>query len=285
MDLLEKTITNARGHQLCVRVYRPPVENRGFLLFHHGYASHTSVYDDVYRGWAAQGVTVVAHDGQGFGRSKGNEPKKHAWMDNFQHWVDDIYQVRKDVLDPMNSGGLPVFMGGQSMGGTLTTLTALRNQSCWQGIMLVSPGIDAERTLLLNVLEKLQSIALLLCPNARIVPAPPFEQCTNVPELVKQFKTDPLMDEGPMRVRTGNAFIKAFHEISAGAKQLTLPILLVGSRTDQIVSVPAMDKFLKDVQSKDVTVHWVENGFHELFLGPFQVEARNVTKDWLQMHV
>ena len=50
--------------------------------------------------------------------------------------------------------------------------------------MLVSPGIDAERTLLLNVLEKLQSIALLLCPNARIVPAPPFEQCTNVPELV-----------------------------------------------------------------------------------------------------
>lgn len=35
-----------RGHQLCVRVYRPPVENRGFLLFHHGYASHTSVYDD-----------------------------------------------------------------------------------------------------------------------------------------------------------------------------------------------------------------------------------------------
>lgn len=51
---------------------------------------------------------------------------------------------------------------------------------------------------------------------------------------VKQFKTDPLMDQGPMRVRTGNAFIKAFHEISVGAKQLTLPILLVGSRTDQV---------------------------------------------------
>ena len=29
-----------------MQVYRPPVENRGFLLFHHGYASHTSVYDD-----------------------------------------------------------------------------------------------------------------------------------------------------------------------------------------------------------------------------------------------
>lgn len=57
--------------------------------------------------------------------------------------------------------------------------------SVWlQGIVLVSPGIDAERNLMLNVLEKLQSIALMICPNARIVPSPPFEKCTNLPELV-----------------------------------------------------------------------------------------------------
>lgn len=50
--------------------------------------------------------------------------------------------------------------------------------------MLVSPGIDAERNFLLNVLGKLQSIAMIVCPNARIVPAPPWDKCTNVPELV-----------------------------------------------------------------------------------------------------
>lgn len=49
----------------------------------------------VYRAWAAQGITVIAHDSQGHGRSKGDEPKKHVWMDNFQRWVDDVYQVRK----------------------------------------------------------------------------------------------------------------------------------------------------------------------------------------------
>ena len=49
----------------------------------------------VYRAWAAQGITVVAHDSQGHGRSKGDDPKKHVWMDNFQRWVDDVYQVRK----------------------------------------------------------------------------------------------------------------------------------------------------------------------------------------------
>lgn len=40
----------------------------------------------------------------------------------------------QEVLDPMQPPGtpLPVFMGGQSMGGTLTILTALRDQSAWQ---------------------------------------------------------------------------------------------------------------------------------------------------------
>lgn len=44
--------------------------------------------------------------------------------------ADDL----QEVLDPMQPSGmqLPVFMGGQSMGGMLTILTALRDQSAWQ---------------------------------------------------------------------------------------------------------------------------------------------------------
>ena len=49
----------------------------------------------VYRAWAARGISVVAYDSQGHGRSKGNDPKKYVWMDNFQRWVDDVYQVRQ----------------------------------------------------------------------------------------------------------------------------------------------------------------------------------------------
>ena len=43
---------------------------------------------------------------------------------------DDV----QEVLDPMQPAGvqLPVFMGGQSMGGMLTILSALRDQAAWQ---------------------------------------------------------------------------------------------------------------------------------------------------------
>ena len=54
---------------------------------------------------------------------------------------------------------------------------------------------------------------------------------------VHQLKTDPLMDQGPMRVKTGRAFLDAFAEIakpSTGEAALTLPILVVASTTDQV---------------------------------------------------
>lgn len=52
----------------------------------------------------------------------------------------------------------------------------------------------------------------------------------------------------------------------------------------QIISVPAIRRFLKNVQSKDVTAHWVEGGFHELLLGPWQRESSSTILEWLQMH-
>ena len=63
-----------------------------------------------------------------------------------------------------------------------------------QGIVLISPAVDAQRSLLLNVLQLLQYIALMVCPRARIVPSPPFEDCTNVPELVSVHLIDARQD-------------------------------------------------------------------------------------------
>ena len=55
---------------------------------------------------------------------------------------------------------------------------------------------------------------------------------------VTRFRTDPLMDQGPMRVRTGCAFGRAFADISKGCTQLTLPICLIASQTDKVGVCP-----------------------------------------------
>ena len=58
-------------------------------------------------------------------------------------------------------------------------------------MLLISPAVDAQRNWLLSFLEKLQGVAFRLCPNARIVPSPPFDQCTDVPELVRASPEHP----------------------------------------------------------------------------------------------
>lgn len=52
----------------------------------------------------------------------------------------------------------------------------------------------------------------------------------------------------------------------------------------QVISVPAVKRFLGNVQSKDVTVEWIEGAMHEIFLGRFEAQSRLPTVHWLQQH-
>ena len=44
---LQASLYNCRGHKLYVRVYQPSstLKVKGFILFHHGYGAHTTLYD------------------------------------------------------------------------------------------------------------------------------------------------------------------------------------------------------------------------------------------------
>lgn len=71
-----------------------------------------------------------------------------------------------------------------NISGLVATLVDMLMLHCGQGLLLISPAVDAQKGWLLSFLEKIQGIAFRLCPNARIVPSPPWNQCTDVPELV-----------------------------------------------------------------------------------------------------
>lgn len=79
------------------------------------------MFPAVYQGWADQGIAVVAHDSQGFGHSKGDDAKMHAWIDDFQRWVDDVYQIRQACflawLFPVGTHALlDIVLGSSSRG-------------------------------------------------------------------------------------------------------------------------------------------------------------------------
>lgn len=71
------------------------------------------------------------------------------------HWshlilmqIDDASDFANEVLASHPS--IPHFVGGQSLGGLITTLVALQDQSKWTGMILCSAAINIEWTLALR---------------------------------------------------------------------------------------------------------------------------------------
>lgn len=52
----------------------------------------------------------------------------------------------------------------------------------------------------------------------------------------------------------------------------------------QIVYAPAIDRLLKNVQSKDVTVHKLKDAMHDLLLTPQEQEVSELYIKWMLDH-
>ena len=73
--------------------------------------------------------------------------------------VDDLLAFSKHVRLRYQPG-LPVFVGGQSMGGLTALHAVLRDQSVWDGVVLGTATIDVEWTWFLKCIQKLITYAL-----------------------------------------------------------------------------------------------------------------------------
>ncbi len=65
--------------------------------------------------------------------------------------IDDLYAY-VDVVEKAHPelSGLPFFLGGGSLGGLIAAHAALRSQAKWAGLVLQSPALDVEWTLVLK---------------------------------------------------------------------------------------------------------------------------------------
>lgn len=60
--------------------------------------------------------------------------------------VDDLLQYVADIRQELPLG-LPIFLGGHSMGALTSVHAALRDQTPWHGLIVCSGAIDVERNL------------------------------------------------------------------------------------------------------------------------------------------
>ncbi len=271
MRTTEFTFTGAGGVSIFATSWLPDGVPRDHLVLAHGYAEHLGRYRAVAKVFTDAGYAVHALDHRGHGKSGGTR----AVIDSFANADADIDQLVDRVR--RESGFARIKLVGHSMGGSLALNYALNHPEKLSGLVLSGPAIGGG-------LPKVQ--VLLLSLISRIAPALGMiqldaEAVSRDPQVVADYKADPLVFLGKVPARTAREMMHAISTYPARVESMQLPCLLMHGSADSLVLAKDAQPLFDAIASPDKTVRIFDGLYHEIFNEPERLEVLGIVKDWL----
>jgi len=153
----------------------------------HGVGEHCSKYEEFAHILAKQGLLVISHDHVGHGRSEG-EPVQ---ISSFSIYVADVLKHIDELSE--NNAGLPIFLLGHSMGGTISILCAMERPHFFAGLVLCAPAILANPKTATRFMIFLGRVVSYVAPSFQVVGSEDYSALTRDPEQVMPITlNDPL---------------------------------------------------------------------------------------------
>ena len=248
-------------------------EPKAAVIIVHGMGEHSSRYAHVAKRFNEHGYSIYAYDHMGHGQSEG-EP---VYAEKFDIWSHDLGHFIKRVR--METGKLPVYLLGHSMGGTITTYLAVTEHPPLDGLILSAPALVAGE----SVSPLLMKVAGVLSWLAPKLPAQKLDSSTvsRDPKVVLAYNSDPLIYHGGIPARTGAEMLRAFDVIRDGTPKITYPMLIMHSKADKLVDVQGSMQLNARAGSADKTLKLYDDLYHEILNEPEQDEVMAVMIDWL----
>jgi alpha-beta hydrolase superfamily lysophospholipase len=117
------------------------------------------------------------------------------------------------------------------------------------------------------VLRHLAGIVGLLLPRLRLVRLG-CRCISRDPQVVEDFKNDPLVFHGRFPVRTGAEIFRTARRLEAEAAALKLPLLILHGTADAACDVEGSRLLHLRAGSHDKTLHLYEGLYHEVLSEP-----------------
>jgi lysophospholipase len=229
----------------------------------HGLVEHSGRYEHVAARLQQAGVAVWALDHRGHGQSEGDR----ADIGSIQMTVDDL-DLFVDLVKEQ-SGDLPIFLIGHSLGGLISTAYAEAHQERLAGLVLSGPVLVVPPEIIaLADLDEIPDIGLA-------------EAISRDPAVIAAYKADPLVFNGV----PPHSFFRSL-EAAAGVcehlSDLTLPILVMHGSNDLLAPPQSLREVAYRVASTDLTARMWPGLYHEIFNEPEQGAVLDVVAEWIQ---
>ncbi len=277
MKHTDGTFIGARGLPIYYQYWEPENTPRALLLIVHGAGEHCNRYETLARHFTDQGYVVAGLDHPGHGKSGG----EYGHIDRFQDLVDTLETYQQQVEKDFS--GLPQILLGHSMGGLISALFLLRQQSKFVGCVLSGPAIKTEiepgylQLLLIRCLSVAAPRVGVLQLDAAGV--------SRDPAVVADYVSDPLVNHKKMTARMVSELFVAMHHIQNEANKISLPMLLLHGGKD-VMAAPEGSRFLyENISSEDKSLKIYPELFHEIFNEPEREAVFADTLDWCERHI
>jgi acylglycerol lipase len=256
------------------QAWLPPEPPRAVVVISHGLGEHSGRYVDLATRLVDKGFAVHAVDHRGHGRSGG----ARANIQRFDYVVSDLgtFVGRAQRQHP----GAPVILLGHSMGGAIALACALKYENALRALVLSAPALAITeapsllKQLMVNTLSSLR-------PDAGVMTIP-AGAISRDPEVVRDYRSDPLVFHGAIPARTVAELLKAMGVLQRAAHEMRLPVLIQHGSADELVPLAATSPVYQQIGlQRRRTIRIYEGLFHEIYNEPEKDRVIRDLENWL----
>ena len=238
-----------------------PQEPQAVILILHGTLVHSGFYDLVSAHYANQGYAVFGIDFRGWGQSQGYGRRGN--VDDYDGYLEDLKVAYEEVRQRYPS--LPVYLQGESMGGTIALLSQVEKTVEVDGLILNAPAVRPG--LFIGPLRTPHwladaglwgiSIPGAMAPNMPTPVYMPWVKRSAVGLMLKEkenkqrFLNDPFVPDTALPWGYFTALRDAMKRVKAGLDQIDVPVLIQHGTKDVLVPVSSSEFTMKRLASDD----------------------------------
>ncbi|MEM9273378.1 MAG: lysophospholipase [Cyanobacteria bacterium P01_F01_bin.143] len=270
----EGKFIGADGLQLYYQSWHPQAITKAIVILVHGLGVHSNIFDRVVEFLVAHNYGVYGLDLRGHGRS----PGQRGYINSWREFREDLQAFHKLVRE--KEPNLPLFLLGQSLGGTISLDYALRFGEQLQGVILLSPALAVGISPLKIVIGKILSQVM---PRFSLDTGIRLTTSSRDPKIITTLAEDPLRHtRGTARLST--EFLQTVNWIKTHTEMLQVPLLILHGGADKIVSPESSRLLFEQITFEDKERKLYPESYHVLQNDLNYQEILADLEDWLDQH-
>ncbi len=259
--------------------YRPWLvdQPKAICLLIHGLGGHSQRWESFARFFLQHKISSYAIELRGFGQTK--EIKGH--IDSFEIYLNDVDALSQIIQQ--EHPAVPLFLIGESLGGLIAFLMAIKKPMAFAGLICLSPAFKS--ILKFSILDQMTILAsALVHPKKQF--AVPFnaQMCTRDSDYQQIIEKD-AREHRIASARLLTQILLAQFRAKFLASQLKTPTLFLLSQRDLLVDTKISQNIFHKLRVEDMAIIQYPTMYHGLSI---DLEKENVFTDiltWLMQRL